>query len=169
MNKLLNQSIILLVFILATNISFAQIKTEDGMAKAIFETIKTNDSEALSYYCISGKRMTKAINGVNDTSAMAKSVVNELKEADYQSMKYAVINSFDKFITEVQKEKLILTDATFEGIIMNKIKFDISNLTAKKIKFKVSFGTINYSVIIYLFKTKTDMFIYDFSFVKEEK
>lgn len=167
--NLMNRMIMLFAFVLATNISFAQIKTEEDMAKAVFETIKNDDSEAFSYYCTSDERMAKALKAVSDTSAVAKGVVSELEMAPHQSMKYAAINSFDEFISEIKKENLSLKDATFEGLIMNKIKFDINNLTAKIVKFKIPFGTVNYHVMIYLFKTETDMFIYGFSATKEEK
>lgn len=166
---LMNRMIMLFAFLLVTSTSFAQITTEEDMAKAVFETIKNNDSEAFSYYCTSDERMAKALKGVSDTSAMAKGVVSELEMAPHQSMKYAAINSFDEFISELKKENISLKDATFEGLIMNKIKFDINNLTAKKVKFKISFGAVNYRMMIYLFKTKTDMFIYDFSATKEDK
>ena len=159
----------LFAFLSVTSLSFAQITSEEDMAKAVFETIKNNDSEALAQYCISDKRMATALNGVTDTSAVARSVVSELKEAPHEKMRYAVINSFDQFIAEVQKENLILKDAKFEGVIMNGIKFDIGDLKGKKVRFKISFGTINYSVLLYLFKTKTDLFIYGFSFAKEEE
>ena len=158
----------LFAFLSLTSLSFAQITSEEDMAKAVFETIQNNDSEALSYYCISEKRMEEAINAVTDTSAVTKNVVSELKEFDHQSMKYAVINSFDKLIAEIQNENLILKDAKYEGVLMNKIKFDIGDLKGKKVNFEISFGTINYSVLLYLFKTKTDIFIYGFSFAKEE-
>jgi len=166
--NLMNRIIMLFAFFLATGSSFAQITTEEDMAKAVFKTIQNNDSEALSYYCISDKRMAKAISAVTDTSAMAKSVISELKEANCNSMKYAVINSFDKFIAEIKKEKLVLKNIKYEGLTKNKIKFDIGNLKAKRVSFKVSFDKVNYVVIMYLFVTKSDLFIYDFSFVKQE-
>ena len=168
-NNLMSRVVILFAFLLVTNTSFAQIKTEEDMAKAVFETIKSNDSEAFSYYCTSDERMAKALKGVSDTSAVAKSVVSELETAAHQSMKYAAIKSFDELVSELKQEKISLKDAIFEGLIMNKIKFDINNLTAKKVKFKMSFGAVNYRVMIYLFKTKTDMFIYGFSATKEDK
>ena len=41
--------------LLIADISFSQVKTEEDMAKAVFETIQKNDSEALSFYCTSNK------------------------------------------------------------------------------------------------------------------
>ncbi len=166
MKKTLILLTMLFAFLSLTSISYAQITTEEDMATAVFETIQNNDSEALSYYCISEKRMAKAINGVADTSHVARSVVSDLKEANSEKMRYAVINSFDKFITEVEKENLILKDAKFEGVIMNKIKFDIGDLKGKKVHFKVSFGDVNYTVMMFLFKTNTDIFIAGFDFNK---
>jgi len=166
--NLMNRIIMLLAFLLATSSSFAQITTEEDMAKVVFKTIENNDSEALSYYCISDKRMTKAISTVTDTSAMAKSVINELKEANHNKMKYTVIANFEKFITEIKNKKLNLKDIKYKGLTKNKIKFDIGNLKAKKVNFNVSFDKTSYVIAMYLFVTKSDMFIYDFSFTKPE-
>lgn len=166
--KLMNSVIMLFAFLLATSTSFAQTKTEEDMAKAVFETIKKSDSEAFSFYCISEKRMTKVLNGLVDTTHVVKSVKQDLVGINPQKTKYAVIAKFDKLLDAVKKENLDISKATFEGVVLNKIGMDIPNLMSKKVKFKISIDKVIYIVRIDLFIANNDMFIYDFSFVKEE-
>ena len=165
--NLMNRVIVLFAFLLVTSMSFAQITTEEDMAKAVFKTIQDGESEALSFYCSSEKRMTKVINGLTDTSHVVISVKQDMKEANGDKLRYAIIAAFDKLLNELKEDNLNHKNATYEGITLNKIGMDIPNLMSKKIKFKISLDKITYIIRIDVFKTKDDMFLYDFSFVKE--
>ena len=158
--------LILFAFLLITGTGFSQIKTEEDLAKAVFETIKNSDSEAFSNYCISEKRTTKLIAELDDTTAMLKSVKADLAEIPPQEMKNEVIAGFDKLLNTVKEENLDISKATFEIITENKIRMDIPKLMAKKVKFRILIETRYYFVSIDFFKTNTDMFLYDLSFEK---
>lgn len=167
--NLLSKIILLASILLLTNFSYAKIITEEDMAKAVVETIKTNNSDSISSYCVSTKKMMAVINSVTDTTAIAKSVLSELKTEDYQKTNAEVIVEFNKFIEELKKNNINFKDAKFEGVISNKIKFDIGDLASKKVLMNISFGKEIYTVSMYMFKGKTNLLIYGFSFWKEDK
>lgn len=164
--NIMNRIIIFFAFFLITGTCFSQIKTEEDLAKAVFETLKNSDSEAFSAYCISEKRVTKLLEELVDTTHMVKSVKADLAEINPQDMKNEVIAGFDKLLNTVKEENLDISKATFEMITQNKIRMDIPKLMAKKVKFRILIETRYYFVGIDFFKTNTDMFLYDLSFEK---
>ena len=164
--NVMNRIIVLFAFSLITGTCFSQIKTEEDLAKAVFETIKNSDSEAFSDYCISDKRVTKLIGELVDTTHMVKSVKADLADVSPQEIKNEVLARFDKLLETVKDENLDISKATFEAVKENNIRMDIPNLMSKKVKFSMLIEKQHYIVRIDLFKTNSDMFVYDLRFEK---
>ncbi len=167
-NKLKNRVIMLFAFLLATSTSFAQISTEENMAKAIFETIKNNDLETFTSYCASKERISNMLDGMEETTPKEKAIKQDLKDEDPEFFINQPINKYKLLIDELKKENLTTGKAEFKEVFLNEIRFEITNCKASKLKFKASFGTIEYRIILNIIKTKDDIFIYDFQSDKIE-
>ena len=166
--NLINRVLMLFAFLLVTSTSFAQITTEEDMAKAVFETIKNNDLETFSSYCVSKERISKMLDGMEETTPKEKAIKQDLKEEYPENFINQPINKFKLLIDELKNDNNTINKAEFKEVFLNKVRFDITNCKATKLKFKVSFGTTDYRVILNVIKTKDDMFICDFQADKIE-
>lgn len=162
--KLITRLTMLFAFLLVTSTSFAQVKTEEDMAKAVFETIKTNNLETFSSYCATDERMTNLVDGMSETTPKEKGVKQELKEEKAANFRNECINKYNALIKELKANNSAINKGVFTEITKNKTRVEVTNLKASEIKFKASFNTINYEINIDIFKTKSDLFIYDFQF-----
>ena len=166
--NLMNRVLMLFAFLLVTSTSFAQIATEEDMAKAVFETIKTNDLEKFTSYCTSKERISKMLVGMEETTPKEKGIKQELKQEDPENFKNQSINKFNSLIEELKNSNVTTDRAEFKEVFLNKIRFEVTNCKASKLKFKASFGSVDYQIILNIIKTKADIFIYDFQSDKIE-
>ena len=164
--NLISRVIMLFAFLLVTNVSFAQVKTEEDMAKAVFKTIQDGDLKTFTSYGASEERMTNLVNGMEETTPKEKSIKQELKEEKAENFSNECINKFKLLLKELESNNIVAKEGVFLEITTNETRFEVTNLKASKIKFKASFNSINYEIKIDMFKTKDDLFIYDFQFHK---
>ena len=158
----------LFAFLLMISTSFAQITTEENMAKAVFETIKTNDLEIFTSYCATKERISKMLEGMAETTPKEKAIKEEFKNEDPENFKNQCVNKFTLLINELKGSNISIKEAEFKEVFLNQVRFEITNCKATKLKFKASFKTIDYRIILNILKTKDDIFIYDFQADKIE-
>ena len=166
--NLMNRIIMLFAFLLATSNSFAQITTEEDMAKAIFKTIKNSDIETFKSYGASDSKMTNTVAGMGGSTPKEKSIKQELRGEKAENFTKECINKFNLLQSELTNNNIKIKEGVFVKIKTNKVRCEVEGLKASKIKFIVAFDKKEYEIRIDIFKTKNDMFIYDFSFTKPE-
>lgn len=161
-NNLMNSVIMLFAFLLVSNTSLAQITTEEDMAKAVFETIKNSDLETFSSYLATDEKMALMLEGMEESTPKEKGVKQDLKEENVASIRKECINGYNSLIKELDTNNIAIDKGVFSDLT-NKVRVEVPNCKAIKIKFIISFNdTIHYEVKIDVFKTKTDLFIYNF-------
>lgn len=162
--KLTNRVIMLFLLLLVTSTGFAQINTEEEMAKAVFKTIQNHDLQTFTSYCASKERIGKMLEGMTETTPKEKAIKQELQQEDHEEFRKNCAKNFNLFIEELGNSNISLKKAKFDDIFLNHVRFDIPNSKASKLKFNMSFGDIKYQTTLNIFKTKDDMFIYYFYF-----
>ncbi len=160
--NLMNRVIMLFTFLLVTSTSFAQITTEEDVAKAVFKTIKNADLETFLSYCISEDRKTKMLNGITGSTEMEKSIKQELEREKVKILRDGMKNNFNKFLDELKKEGISYKDVEYKEIEGIDHQFEITNLKCYDIKYEVLFNENNYRFEINLYEIKDDIFIYGF-------
>jgi hypothetical protein len=167
--NLISRVIMLFAFLFITNLSFGQIKTGEDMAKAVFITIQNSDSVTFLSYCISENRNAEMINGITGSSEMDKDIKQNREGANVKTLKDEMKNNFNMFLAELKKEEI-----SSKNIVYNKIEridhqYEITNLSCYDVQYEILAEENKYKFEINLFETKTDIFIYGFSFAKEEE
>ena len=158
----MKQSIMLLALLAVTNFSYAQITSERDMAEAIFKTIQNNDLETFSSYCSTKERFAKLVDGMGETTPKEKAIKQDLKTENSDNFRNECINKFKLLLKELTDSNISIKDGVFPEMITNETRVEVTNLKAIKIKFTASFNTVNYEIKLDIFKSKEDLFIYDF-------
>lgn len=164
--NIISQIIILFAFLLATSTSFAQITTEEDMAKAVFETIRTSDLETFTSYCITKDEMTKILNGMEETTPKEKAIKQELQQETADGLRNEAAATFNSLLKELTENNIVIKRSELSKTIRKEPRFEVTNLKATEIKFEVSFKQIVYKISVDLFVSNGDIFIYNFHFAK---
>lgn len=169
MKNLMSRVIMLFAFLSLTSFGFAQITTEEDMAKAVFETIKNNDLKTFSSYCINEERMAKMLNEMGQTTPQEKGIKQELEEEGAESFRSYSTKQFGKLIAELESNDIPLKDVVFSKFEIKKSQFEVTNLKAIESNFELSYNEISYKIIFNAFKTETDLRVYNLGFYKIEE
>ncbi len=158
--------ILLLITFCSTTV-FAQITSEEDMAKAVFETIQNNDLETFTSYCASEERFTKAVNGIEENSPKEIGLKQELKSENADNFTDENINTFNLFHKELTDNNIDITKSELSETITKEIRVEVPNLKATEIQFEIAFTNITYVINANVFITEGDIFIYEFAFAKK--
>lgn len=162
--NIISQVVFLFAFLLATSTSFAQITTEEDMAKAVYETIKNSDLETFSSYCTTDEKMTEMLEGMEESTPKEQSVKKELKEENFASFRDESINKYNELIDELNTKNIAIGKGVFSDLT-SKTRVEVPNCKAINLKFVMNFNDkIHYQISMDVFKTETDLFIYSFKF-----
>lgn len=167
--NLMSRVIMLFAFLSLTSFGFAQISTEEDMAKAVFETIKNNDLATFSSYCINEERMAKMLNEMGQTTPQEKGIKQELQKEGAEGFRSYAIKQFGKLISELESNNIPLKDIVLSELKIKKSVFEVTNLKAIESNFDLTFNEISYKVYFNTFKNETDLCVYDFGFYKIEE
>lgn len=152
----------LFAFLLVTSTSFAQITTEEEMAKAVFETIINSDLETFSSYCATDDKMADMLEGMQESTPKEKGVKQELKEEKAANFRDESINKFNALMKELNTNNIAIDKGVFSDLT-NKVRVEVPNCKAITIKFVMTFNDkIHYEIRTDVFKTNTDLFIFNF-------
>ncbi len=162
----MSRVIMLFAFLSLTSLSFAQITSEEDMAKAVFETIQNNDLETFTSYCITKDGMTKMLNGMEETTPKEKAIKQDLQQETADGFREESTHSFNSLLKELADNNIVIKESELSKTIRKKPRFEVTNLKASEIKFDVSFKKTIYEISVDLFITKGDLFIYNFHFHK---
>ena len=147
-----------------------KLSPEDGIVKAVYETILAGDVDNFLTYCITKEKMKELTDGLSGDSGKEKSIKNEMLGLNIEEFKKESIEGFDKILATFKEDKLNLNNATNNGIVESKTRFEIPNLKAIKLRFNISFNEKNsYLVRLDLFNTGKDIFVYNVKVRKNEE
>ena len=158
----------LFAFLSLTSFGFAQITSEEDMAKAVFETIQNNDLETFTSYCITKDEMTKILNGMEETTPKEKAIKQELQQESAEGFRNESTHSFNLLLKELTDNNIDTKKSELSEPIRKEPRFEVTNLIASEIKFEVSFKKTIYEISVDLFITQGDLFIYNFHYYEIE-
>lgn len=169
MKNLITRVFVLAAFLLVSSASFAQIETERDLAEAIFETIQNNDVETFSSYCPTAEQMTQLVAGLGESTPKEQSIKQELQSEDAADIRSECISEFNRLLEELTTNSNVINDGEFPEMIVEDIRFEITNLKTSEVKFLVSFNNVEYEIEVNVFNTNTDIYMYALYYSKTIK
>ena len=160
----MSRVVMLFAFLSLTSLSFAQITSEEDMAKAVFETIQNNDLETFTSYCITEDGMTKIINGMEETTPKEKAIKQELQQESVDNCRNESTHSFNLLLKELTDNNIVIKAIELSKPITVEPGFEVTNLKHSEIEFEVSFEKTIYGISVGLFITQGELFIFNFHF-----
>ncbi len=159
---LVSKAAILFAILLASSNCFAQITTEEDMARAVFETIIESDLETFSSYLVTDEKMANMLEGMKETTPKEIGVKQELKEENIASIRKECINGFKALIEELNKKCIAIDKGVFSDL-SSKVRVEVSNCKVITIEFVTTFNDeFHYRTRIDVFISKSDLFIFNF-------
>ncbi|MBI9071635.1 MAG: hypothetical protein JEY94_08545 [Melioribacteraceae bacterium] len=161
---IMNLALILFSVLLLTGTSFAQefeYEKERELAKAAFTCLQNADLETFSSYCTTEERFSNMLSVLDDKNPKEKGMKSELSQMGVGDFRGEAISGFKKALEQAKINNINLKEWKFPELANYRAKFDMTNLKALKVKFKIK----SYLILINMFKTSDDIFIYDFSVI----
>lgn len=163
-----NKLVILAVLLLTASISFAQdfeYVKERELAQAVFKSLQNKDLKTFKTYCINDGRMAKMLDAFDETVEKDKSIKGELSEVPATEMSNEAIDGFQNALELAKTEKIDLKKGEYPELAYYKTRFETAKVKCVKVKFRIELEK-DYMVIVDMFKTNEDIFIYDFKMIE---
>lgn len=137
--------------------------TEKDLAIKVLEFLQKGDVEAFSTLCIDEDRMTAMLNGMTENTPMEASIKEELvSEADPLYLREETLNNFQSALERIETEGFTIQDSVYPEDPFYQTRFDVTNCRCIKLKADISSNKES-MIILYMFHTDDDIFIYDFA------
>ena len=159
---------IVFALLLTTNLVSAQnfqYKQERALAKIIFKSLQDEDLESFSKFCITEKRMSQMLDEMDATSEKDKSIKKEISEVKASDMRNEAISGFNKSLVQAKSDAFNLKESKFPELGFYKTRFEMLKVKCITVKVDISTDKV-YMMVIEMFKTNDDIFIYDFKIIK---
>lgn len=163
-----NTAILLVALLMITGFSYAQEfnhEQERELAKAAFKSLQDADLETFTSYCATNDRLAKMLSDMPEETPKEISIKDELSDMEADELKSESISGFNAALELAKTDNVDLKDGEFPELGTYKVRFEVTNLKCTKVSFDIS-PEKKYLVIINMFNTKDDIFIYDFRMIK---
>lgn len=113
--------------------------------------------------------MTQLVAGLGESTPKEQSIKQELQSEDAADIRRECINEFEGLLEELTANSNVINDGEFPEMIVEDIRFEITNLKTSEVKFLVPFNSIEYEIEVNVFNTNTDIYMYALYYSKTIK